>query len=89
MTERKLWNRWVDHSGALVGAFVGMGLFGGVRRALAYKTGWLDGRFAMMAAMDEAARRDMSGGDWLRGELARQYAVMGFPPPDLDDEGDE
>jgi hypothetical protein len=61
----------------LVGCQVGrVGLLA-VRRAGAYRSGWLDGRSAFVAAMGEAQRRGMAPGDWLAAELARDYAVLG------------
>jgi len=78
---------WGTICALTVGGFLGMGLLPGVRRAVAYRSGWLDGRAQMVAALDESVRRGMTPGEWLRGELARDYAVMGITcPPDLDEE---
>jgi len=62
----------------LVGLQVGrLGLIS-ARRAMSYRSGWLDGRVAFVSAMSEAQRRGMSPGDWLAAELARDYAVLGI-----------
>jgi hypothetical protein len=73
----------------LVGLQVGrLGLIS-TRRAMAYRSGWLDGRTAFVAAMSEAQRRRMSPGDWLAAELARDYAVLGIEADVELIEGDE
>lgn len=64
--------------GLLVGVQVGRAGIVSVRRAMAYRSGWLDGRSAFVHAMAEAQRRGMSSSDWLSAELARDYAVLGI-----------
>jgi hypothetical protein len=61
----------------LVGIQVGRAGIVSMRRAMAYRSGWLDGRSAFVHAMAEAQRRGMAPGDWLSAELARDYAVLG------------
>lgn len=57
-------------------------------RALAYRTGWLAGRQAMVAALAEAQRRDMTPRDWLQAQLEADLALLGATAPPLP-EGDE
>jgi hypothetical protein len=64
--------------GLLVGVQVGRAGIVSMRRAMAYRSGWLDGRSAFVHAMAEAQRRGMAPGDWLSAELARDYAVLGL-----------
>jgi hypothetical protein len=63
---------------ALVGMFVGTGLLIGLRRAQAYRSGWLAGRLTMVEALVEAQRNGESPDDWLRGEYARDMMVLGI-----------
>ena len=54
-----------------------------LRRAAAYRSGWVDGRTAMVAALSESMRRGMSPEDWLRAEYVRDMAMLGVGPEDL------
>jgi hypothetical protein len=69
----------------VVGLQIGRAGIAGLRRAQAYRSGWLAGRVAFVSAMAEAQRRGMRPSDWLAAELARDYAVMGLDPHDLPD----
>lgn len=73
----------------IFGGLVGVGLMSATRRAMSYRSGWLDGRMAFVNSLSEAMRRDMTPDEWLAAELARDYAVMGFPaqPPPPDNGG--
>lgn len=72
---------WADvAAGLLLGAFAGVGALGTVRRGIAYRSGWLDGRMRMVHALTEAQQRGMGLHDWLAGELDRDHAVLGLPP---------
>jgi hypothetical protein len=74
---------------AIVGAFVGVGLFVGMQRATAYRRGWLAGRGQMIGSMSEAFHRGMSLDQWVQAELTRDFAVMGIEPKHrLDDDID-
>jgi hypothetical protein len=66
--------------GCLIGLQIGRASIGGIRRASAYRAGWLNGRSAMVHALAEAQRRGMTPSEWLSGELARDYAVLGIDP---------
>lgn len=74
----------------LVGLQVGRAGIISARRALAYRSGWMDGRAAMVQSMGEAMRRRMDLNEWLRGEAERDMATLGIPvmfmdePPDGD-----
>lgn len=68
-------------AGFVVGVEVGRCAVIGVRRAHAYRTGWLAGRSQMLWAMAEAQRRGMTQVEWLEGELARDYAALGLERP--------
>jgi len=74
---------WGTICGLAVGGFLGMGLLPGVRRAMSYRTGWLDGRSAFVTARNEAIHRGMSEVQWLVGEMERDFAVMGLSPPQV------
>lgn len=90
----RLWMGWVETVAMMIiGVFVGFSLLGGLKRAGAYRNGWLNGRASMVQALAEAHRRDMSLDDWLNGELARDLPIMGASPyeffperPNQDDE---
>lgn len=78
---------WLDVAGALlVALFVGWGALAGTRRALSYRNGWLDGRAQMVGALTEAVHRGIPATDWLRGELERDYSVLGVRTIVLADE---
>lgn len=78
---------WLDVVVRLfLGAYVGTRIIARMRRAMAYRHGWLDGRIAMLRALSEAGRRGMDMDDWVAGEFARDAAVLGIPPSALDDD---
>ena len=64
-------------SSLLVGLQVGRAGIVSMRRASAFRTGWLDGRVAFVHAMAEAQRRGMTPQEWLEAELVRDYATLG------------
>lgn len=76
------WGRMV--AGVVVGLQLGRAGIVAYRRAGAYRTGWLRGRQQMVSAMTEAINRGMSPSEWLAGELARDYAVLGITAEDLE-----
>jgi hypothetical protein len=53
----------------------------GLRRAEAYRSGWLDGRSAMLSSLAEAHRRGLTVQEWVQGEMERQMSVLGITPP--------
>lgn len=69
---------WSWLAGMVVAMMLGLSLLSGFRRATTYRSGWLDGRAAMVGAMGEAMHRGMTMEEWLESELARDYAVMGL-----------
>jgi hypothetical protein len=69
--------------GVLIGLQLGRASIGGIRRASAYRSGWLSGRQAMVAAMAEAYQRGMTLEQWLTAELSRDYAVLGLTADDV------
>lgn len=82
---------WLDLVALLiVGVYVGWGAFQTTRKMLAYRSGWLDGRAALIHSLAEARRRGLDGETWVELELARDISVMGIelrsppppPPPD-------
>lgn len=87
-TTLTLWRgTWVGvFAGVLVGLQLGRASLVGLRRAAAYRSGWLRGRSAMVHALAEAQRRGIPPQAWLEGELERDWAVMGVDPTDLDDQ---
>lgn len=73
----------------LVGLQVGrVGLLS-ARRALAYRSGWMDGRAAMVQSMAEAMRRRMDLNEWLAGEAERDMATLGIPVMFVTDDDDD
>lgn len=77
-----VWDRnteqwWPDGIAAcVVGLAVGLTVFDIVRRAVAYRRGWNNGRHAMRMTMFEAMRRGMSPVEWAVAELERDgFAV--------------
>lgn len=73
---------WYDAAaGLFLGGWAGTGATTTVRRGLGYRSGWLKGRSALVASLGEAHRRGMDANDWLSLELARDYGVLGLPPP--------
>lgn len=72
---------WDVVAGFVVALMLGFCLMAGFRRALTYKSGWLDGRSAMIHAMVEAMDRGMTLDEWLDGEMTRDFAIMGVSPP--------
>lgn len=72
----------------VVGIGLGRSVLLTTRRASAYRSGWLDGRHAMVRALGEAAQRGMTPVDWLDAELDRDIAVlMGGESDDRPGEG--
>ena len=67
----------------LVGLQVGRVGIMSARRALAYRSGWLDGRAQMIASMGEAWRRGIDLPEWLQGEVERDLATLGLDPKDV------
>jgi hypothetical protein len=55
------------------------------QRAASYRSGWLDGRRAMVVAMGEASQRGMSLNDWLDAELERDMRILGIKPRPVED----
>lgn len=64
----------------IVGGWLGWNATALFARALAYRSGWSDGREVMIASMSEAMRRGLTMNDWLIGEMERDAAVYGFNP---------
>jgi hypothetical protein len=62
----------------LVGLQVGRAGIVSMRRATGYRSGWLDGRVALVRSMNEARQRGMTPQEWLEAELVRDYAVLGI-----------
>lgn len=72
---------WVDTVARLfLGVYVGTRILARVRRAMAYRNGWLDGRTAMVLALGEAAKRGLDLDEWLTSEYERDAIVMGVSP---------
>lgn len=68
-----------------LGAYIGLTAFNGYKRASAYRSGWIEGRAAMMRSLDEAHRRGMSAAEWIESQYARDAAIFGLPPIDFTD----
>lgn len=68
---------WATACGMFLGGFVGSSIIRTVQRAGAYRNGWLRGRSAMIASLQEASRRGMSLEEWATGELERDLEMMG------------
>lgn len=71
----------------VVALYIGFGAFQTTRKMSAYRSGWLDGRMALLSSMREAQHRGMSIEEWADAELARDLSIMGVvpqkpPPPD-------
>lgn len=63
-------------AGVVLGWYAARGALLGVTRAVTYRAGWLAGRRAFVASLDEAARRGMSFDDWLKREAERDAATL-------------
>lgn len=74
-------------AGIAVGWMVGRGVLSLLLRRMSYRSGWLDGRMQMVRSLNEAMRRDMTLDEWLRGEYARDNAVLGLRLEPLPDDG--
>lgn len=68
-----------------LGAYIGLTAMNGLRRASAYRSGWIEGRGAMMRSLDEAHRRGMTAAEWIESQYARDAAIFGLPPIDFTD----
>jgi hypothetical protein len=79
---------WGIAGGCLIGVQLGRSGICALRRANAYRSGWLRGRSQMVYALAEAQRRGMSPQDWLEGELLRDWAVLGIDPETMPDQKD-
>jgi hypothetical protein len=82
-TASKLWlpeGPWQAAGALLLGGWAGAGCTSAIRRGLGYRSGWLDGRGAMLASLAEAHRRGMAADEWAALELSRDCAVMGVSP---------
>lgn len=64
----------------VLAVFAGAAVVSFLRTKLAYRSGWLDGRAQMVRTLSESMRRELSLQEWLEGELARDYAVLGMDP---------
>lgn len=78
---------WRDVAAMMfVAVYVGYGAFQTTRKMSAYRSGWLDGRRAIVSSLSEAQRRGLSADEWAALELARDFSVLGIdlrpPPPD-------
>lgn len=69
---------WQMAASGYLGGLVGIVALGGLRRATAYRSGWLEGREAMIAALSESLRRGMTPQEWLVSEYTRDMATMGL-----------
>jgi hypothetical protein len=82
-SSRPLWaepGSWADVLGLLLALLAGLAVASSLRVKLAYRSGWLEGRRAMVHALVEAQAREIPPADWLMGELERDYAVLGLDP---------
>lgn len=76
---------WGVVGGVLVGLQLGRSGITSLRRANAYRSGWIAGRQAMVSAMVEAQVRGMTPSEWLTAELHRDYAVLGLDPDEVNE----
>lgn len=76
--------RWKVLAAVAVGVQLGRASIVAMRRAGAYRAGWLRGRTQMVASMAEASHRGMTLDQWLTSELSRDFAVLGITPEDLE-----
>jgi hypothetical protein len=82
----RLWGHdswWALVAGCVVGFQLGRCAILTFRRSGAYRSGWLHGRQQMVFALAEAQRRGMTPIEWMEGELARDYAVLGVDPAEV------
>ena len=56
--------------------YAGSGASAMLMRANAYRSGWMDGRVAMLGSMSEAIRRNMEIGAWVQAEIERDAAMI-------------
>ena len=64
----------------LLALLAGSAVVASLRVKMAYRSGWLEGRRAMVHALVEAQAREIPPEAWLMGELERDYAVLGLDP---------
>lgn len=68
---------WGEAAGLIfVGLAIGLVPFAALRRAQAYRRGWMDGRRALATSLDEATRRGMSHREWVLAELERDWNTL-------------
>lgn len=65
-------------AGVVLGFWIGANALAGMARAVAYRSGWLDGRAAMVDAMRDARSPE----EWLRTQMHHDLNVLGVPPDD-------
>lgn len=68
---------WRFACGVMLGVMMGRLTLTGLKRAQAYRRGWLHGRQAMTLSMLEAMRRGMSLDEWVVAEMRRDQALLG------------
>jgi hypothetical protein len=59
-----------------LGLQIGRIAFVTVRRPVAYRNGWIDGRRTMMSSLGESQRRGMPLDDWMLGEAERDLSIF-------------
>lgn len=67
---------------AIIGGYLGWNALGTYGRAMAYRSGWLDGRTRMVSGLIEAMNRGMTLNDWLIAERDLQDHVLGLRDDD-------
>jgi hypothetical protein len=59
-----------------LGWVIGMVPMRHLGRAMSYRSGWLDGRSAMVSSLSEALRRGLTLEDWVHGEAERDFKML-------------
>jgi hypothetical protein len=66
--------------GVVLGGYLGTTALASMGRPMAYRSGWLDGRATMVAALGEAQRRGLTFDEWLTGQWEADAALLGLSP---------
>lgn len=66
--------------GSLLGIWIGATTFGGLRRAMVYRDGWIEGRQQVMASLPQLLSGQVDYDQWTRAHMASDLQAMGLSP---------
>lgn len=70
------WTIPADLALVVSGMWAGVGIMSAMARRQTYRTGWLEGRKAMVDSLREARLRGMDQDEWMQAELERDLAKV-------------